>query len=84
MMMQGNHISMVAYYGILLLPLIQSLEYELPKVDQPWYADNAGVGGTFTGIQQYFEKIQEKGPMQVYFLEPSKSILIVREHNMLH
>jgi hypothetical protein len=78
--MQGDPISMVAY-GILLLPLIRTLKDEIPEVDQPWYADNAGAGGTFKGRWQYFEKLQEKGPRQGYFPEPSKSILIVQEHN---
>jgi hypothetical protein len=40
------------------------------------------VRGTFAGIRQYFEKLQEKGPRRGYFPEPSKSILvIVHEHN---
>jgi hypothetical protein len=47
--------------GILLLLLIQFIKDELPEVDQPWYADNTGAGGSFTeGIQQYFEKLQGK------------------------
>ncbi len=48
---------------------------------QPWYADDAGAGGRFQKIQLYFEKLQEHGPPRGYFPEPSKSILIVKEHN---
>jgi hypothetical protein len=73
---QGDPLSMVAY-GILLLPLIRTLKAEIPEVGQPWYADDAGAGGAFKGIRQYFEKLQEKGPRRGYFPEPSKSILIV-------
>jgi hypothetical protein len=58
---QGDPLSMVAY-GILLLPLIQALKERLPDVNQPWYTDDAGTGGTFVGIHSYFEKLQEKGP----------------------
>jgi hypothetical protein len=77
--MQGDPI-MIAY-GIYLLLLIQALKDELPNVDQPWYADDAGAGGTFKGVRAYFEELQEKGPRREYFPEPSKSILIVCEHN---
>jgi hypothetical protein len=45
------------------------------------YADDLRMGGSFTGIQKYFEKLQEKGPGRGYFPEPSKSILVVQEHN---
>ncbi len=44
---QGDPLTMVAY-GIMLLPLIRSLKEEIPDVDQPWYANDAGAGGTFT------------------------------------
>jgi hypothetical protein len=67
--------------AILLLPLIRALKDELPDVNQPWYADDAGAGGKFAGISSYFEKLQEKGPRRGYFPEPSKSILVVQEHN---
>jgi hypothetical protein len=66
-------------YGILLLPLI--LKDEVPDINQSWYADDAGAGGSFNSIQRYFEKLQEEWPRQGYFLEPSKSILIVQPHN---
>jgi hypothetical protein len=68
-------------YGILLLVLIPALKDEHPDINQPWYADDAGARGTFKGIRAYFEKVQEQGPRQGYFPEPSMSILIMREHN---
>ena len=77
---QGDPLAMVAY-GILLLPLIQSLKEALPEVEQPWYADDAGAGGSFKGLRSFFEKLLEEGPRSGYFLEPSKCILIVRVHN---
>jgi hypothetical protein len=57
------------------------LQDEVPDVSQPWYADDAGAGGKFNGIKRYFSKLQEKGPRSGYFPEPSKSILVVQEHN---
>jgi hypothetical protein len=71
---------MVAY-GILLLPPHPFAQTdEVPDVDQPWYIDNAGAGGSFTSIQGYFKKLQEEGPRRGYLLEPLKSILIVQPH----
>jgi hypothetical protein len=77
---QGDPLAIVAF-GILLLPLIRTLKDEVPNVNQPWYADNLGMGRSFAGIHKYFEKLQEKGPGWGYFPEPSKSILVVQEHN---
>ncbi len=46
---QGDPLAMVMY-GLGLLPLIRNLKTEGPDLHQPWYADNAGAGGTFKGI----------------------------------
>jgi hypothetical protein len=77
---QGDPLSMFGY-GIGILPLIRRLKIEFPAVKQPWYADDAGAGGSFTDLQQFFLRLQEIGPAYGYFPEPSKSILIVRIHN---
>jgi hypothetical protein len=78
---QGDPLAMIIY-GILLLPLIQRLKNELPTVDQPWYADDAGAGGTFPELRAYVKALEKYGPTRGYFPEPTKSILIVREHNL--
>jgi hypothetical protein len=77
---QGDPLSMFGY-GIGILPLIRRLKIEFPAVKQPWYADDAGAGGSFTDLRQFFLRLQEIGPAYGYFPEPSKSILIVRAHN---
>jgi hypothetical protein len=77
---QGDPLAMAAY-GILLLPLIRQLKREIPDVSQPWYADDAGAGGNFGSLRRYFERLQELGPSRGYFPEPSKSILVVLDHN---
>eukprot|EP00978_Attheya_sp_CCMP212_P007142 scaffold16612_cov35-Attheya_sp.AAC.3 len=46
------------------------------------YTDDAGAGGTFDRIKVYFENLEEYGPKYGYFPDASKSILIVREHNV--
>jgi hypothetical protein len=79
--MQGDPLSMFAY-GIGILPLIKCLQSKFPAVKQPWYADDAGAGGCFTDLRKFFLRLQEIGPSYGYFPEPSKSILIVRAHNL--
>jgi hypothetical protein len=68
-------------YGIGILPLIRRLKIEFPVVKQPWYVDDAGAGGSFTDLRQFFLWLQEIGPVYGFFPEPSKSILIVRAHS---
>jgi hypothetical protein len=51
-------------------------------VEQPWCADDAGAGRNFDDIRSFFQKLEEIGPNFGYFPEPSKSILVVRQHNL--
>jgi hypothetical protein len=69
-------------YGLGILPLIRKLKAEFMQVKQPWYADDAGAGGNFRSIRHFFLRLQEISPDFGYFPEPSKSILIVRNHNL--
>ena len=48
-MMQGRPLKIIAY-GIGILPLIKNLKQELPKINHPWYHDNAGALGRFVII----------------------------------
>jgi hypothetical protein len=78
---QGDPLSMLVY-GIGMLPLACKLKQAIPAVKQPWYADDAGAGGKFENLREYFVKLSESGPPRGYFPEPTKSILIVAEHNV--
>ncbi len=78
---QGDPLAMVAY-GLGILPLIRYLKQKFPTVEQLWYADDAGAGGTFAAIRRQFLHLQEAGPIFGYFPEPSKSILVVPEHSL--
>jgi hypothetical protein len=78
---QGDPLSMFAY-GIGILPLIRQLKAESPQVGQPWYADYAGAGAKFDEIERFFWRLCEIGPLFGYYPEPTKSILIVRQHNL--
>jgi hypothetical protein len=39
------------------------------------------AGGNFDSLRHYFQWLQEIRPSRGYFPEPSKSILVVLEHN---
>jgi hypothetical protein len=69
-------------HGTGILPLIRQLKAELPQVEQPWHADDAGAGGEFEDIRRLFRRLKEIGPNYGYFPEPSKSILVVRQHDL--
>jgi hypothetical protein len=71
---------MVAY-GILPLPLIRCLKEAFPDVNQPWYCAEVSAGAKFKGIQVYFKRLQVEGPKRGYIPVPSKSIIIVKEHD---
>jgi hypothetical protein len=78
---QGDPLSMFVC-GTGILPLIRQLKAELPQVEQPWHADDAGAGGKFEDIRRLFRRLEEIGPTYGYFPEPSKSILVVRQPNL--
>ena len=78
---QGCVLAMLIY-GIGMLPLTQLLQRELPACIQPWFADDAGAGGKFSNILQYFKRLQDEGPARGYFPEPTKSILVVQPRNV--
>ena len=78
---RGNPLDMIAY-GIGVLPLFQELREAHPCVTQPWYADDAGAGRTFIDVQAHFQNLQARGPTRVYYLERTKSILVVAPRNV--
>ena len=73
---QRDPLSMIAY-GIGILPLIRELLDAHPRVTQPWYADGAGAWEKFGYIMEHFGDLQVRGPRRGYFLEQTKSILVV-------
>ena len=69
-------------YGIGVLPLIRELREAHPRVTQPWYVDDAAVGGTFAEVQAHFQDLQVWVPAQGYYPELTKSILVVTPGNV--
>ena len=78
---QGDPLTMFAY-GIGVFPLIRELRNAHPRVTQPWYADDAGAGGTFQQILEHFRDLQASVPDRGYYPEPTKSILVVAPGNV--
>ena len=69
-------------YGIGDLPLIRDIQGTHPPGTQPWYADDMGWEGKFPHILAHLQDFQARGPPRGYFLEPTKSILVVAQGNM--
>ena len=78
---QRDPLAMITY-RIVILPLINNLKREIPDVTQTWYADYAGVLGTFARLDTYFDLLTQQGLGRGYHLKPSKSVLIVRLENL--
>ena len=69
-------------YGIGFLLLIQELREAHPHVTQPWYADEAGAGGTFIDVKAHFQDLQARRPARGYYPDLTKSILVVAPGNV--
>ena len=78
---QGDPLAVVSY-GMGIPPLIQEFRKAHPGITQPWYADDAGAGGTFGAIRQNLIDLMERGPLRGYFPEPTKRILVVSPWNV--
>jgi hypothetical protein len=66
-------------YGIGLLPLIRALKLQFPEMDQTWYADDAGAGGSSMQSSVTL-KIEEIGP-NTAISQSLRSIMIVPQKN---
>ena len=78
---QGDPTGMITY-GLGILPLIRDLQTSHPGVTKPWYVNDAGTGGTFSGIRGHLDDLMVRFPLWGYFLEPTKSILVVFLRNI--
>ena len=72
---------MVAY-GMEILPLIRELQQSHPGVTHPWYAYDAGAGGTFGWIWYHLDDMMVRGNLQGYSPNATKSILVVSPQNI--
>ena len=63
-------------YGIEVLPIIRELQDAHHCIIQPWYADYEGAGVSFDNLMAHLKDLHGKRPLQCYFLELTKSILV--------
>ena len=78
---QEDPLAMISY-GIGVLLLIIELWGAHPCVTETWYADDVGAGGKFGHILEHFQDLQARGTLRGYFLDPTKSILVVTPSNV--
>ena len=69
-------------YGIGMLPLTIELKTAVPDCMRPWYTDDAGAGGDFEDIGEFFKLQQLCGPARGYFPAPAKSMLVVKPQSV--
>ena len=61
-------------------PFIENLTQRLCSVAS-WYVDDAYVVGKFAALQDHIHGMMVRGPLRGYFLDPTKSILVVSLRN---
>jgi len=69
----------MAMYAISTMPLIQHLNH---SVQQVWYADDATAGGELYPLLNWWNKLNETGHLYGYFVNPTKTWLIVKEEHV--
>ena len=75
---QGDPLAM-AMYAIGTLPLIKRLG---SIVKQIWYADDSAAGSTLDNLKSWWLKLNEIGPQYGYYINPKKSVLLVKESKL--
>ena len=79
---QGGPLAM-ALYGVALLPLIEHLRWEHPRVLHPWYADGGAMRGTGRDMAACFHKLCRVVPQYGYFPEPAKFWAVCAQEDRL-
>ena len=67
---QGYPLAMIEY-GLGILTFIWDFRTAQPGVTQTWYADDAGVGGTFNDIRWNLDDLMVRRPrVDIYWIQP--------------
>ena len=72
---QGDPVAM-PLYALGVLPLIKGVATN--GTVQLWYADDSAAGGKVGGLRIWWDRLTMKGPSYGYFLNPKKSVLLVK------
>ena len=73
---QGDTTAM-AFYALSLMKLIKDAKTKAPAAKEVFYADDGAAGGKLDALSHFWRHLQEDGPKYGYFVNPSKSYLIV-------
>ena len=76
---QGDPLAM-AMYALALVPMIARLSNIVKKV---WYADDAAAAGQLADLYTWWDMLCDIGPQFGYFVNSSKTLLIVKETHLL-
>jgi hypothetical protein len=74
---QGDPLAM-PLYALATVPLIKAVSNE-SDARQVWYADDSGATGKITSLHQWWESLLLRGPSFGYYVNRSKTWLIVKE-----
>ena len=74
---QGDTTAM-AFYALSLMKLIEDAKTKAPAAKEVFYADDGATGGKLDAVSHFWRYLQEDGPKYGYFVNPSKSYLIVK------
>ena len=75
---QGDPLAM-AMYALALVPMITQLSNVAKQV---WYADDAAAAGHLTDLRTWWDMLCDIGPHFGYFVNSSKTFLIVKEAHL--
>ena len=79
---QGDNLAM-SFYGLALLPLMNSLKYEITKIKQVWLADDATGAGKLQELKGWWEILIKNGRKLGYFVNECKSWLNIKNPESL-
>jgi hypothetical protein len=73
--------------GLATLPIRREIHEEMEEsggeaVFQLWYADDSAAAGSLSGVLRWLDCLRKRGPDYGYFVEVSKSILLVKKHSV--
>ena len=63
---QWYPLAMIAY-SIGVIPLFRELQDAHPRITQPWYVYDTGLGGKYGSILTRFQDLQAREPLWGYF-----------------
>ena len=81
---QGD-VAAMAKYAVGIRPLIDILAKftEIGELLQAWYADDSSAVGLLKRLKEWWDALCENGPKLGYFPKPSKTVLILKNKDLL-